>query len=243
MRRGFLYSLLRGCCAVVFLFFTAALLIEYPEIRAEGVTVLKGRVTDADGRAVEGAMIFLYAGQGVRRSADFISAGSNKDGLFRMVLVPGKYRAVARLKKVDGFGPLMPGDRHSGEPREIDIVAETETVMDFIVMDLKDAIKKHSKDREGAVKISGRIIDESGAPVPDTYAIANRNEKGRPLPDFMSAWVDSEGRFTMFLPKGRYYIGSSAIFPPGDDYVTDRELTVTSEKSDLEIIRKSRKDR
>lgn len=213
--------------------------IDYSTALAEEKSILKGRVSYVEGQAVEGAMVFVYDSPDVRRQADFISARTDKDGLFRMVLPSGRYWLIARLKKTEGFGPLMPGDKHSGEPGEIELASDSEVDMDFIVADLKEAIKIKTKAREGPVKISGRIIDENGSPVRRAYAFANRNEKISGIPDYLSAWVDNEGRYTLYIPRGRYYIGGAVTFPPGQNYFMNGEMTIDVDKPDVDIVRKS----
>jgi hypothetical protein len=84
--------------------------------RAEERALLKGTVFDIKAVPVEGAEIFIYDSTDVRRPADFISAGTGKDGSFQMDLPAGIYWAVARIRSGDQFGPLMPGDKHSGDP-------------------------------------------------------------------------------------------------------------------------------
>jgi hypothetical protein len=207
---------------------------------AEEKPVLEGRVLDMEGRAVEGAMVFVYDSPSVKGPADFISARTEKDGLFRMVLPPGRYWLVARLKKTEGYGPLMPGDKHSGEPVEVELPPGGEVERDFVVGDLRDAIKIKEKTREGPVKISGRIIDEKGSPVREAYVLANRNEKVTGIPDYVSAWVDHEGRYTLYIPRGRYYMGSAVTFPPGQDHFMNGEMTFDVDKSDVDIVRESR---
>jgi hypothetical protein len=204
---------------------------------AEDKAVFKGKVTDVQGRPAEGSMVFVYASPDVRRSADFISPPTGRDGVFKLSLPPGKYWAVARLKKVEGFGPLMPGDRHSGEPKEIELAPDSEVEMQFTVTDLREAVIMRTKDREGPARLSGRIIDEQGAPVKGVYAIASKNEKPVGIPNYISAWVDNDGHFTLYIPRGSYYIGSAVTFPPGDDVVMDKKITVDAERMDADILR------
>lgn len=208
-------------------------------LAAEG-PVLKGKVSDAEGRPVEGALVFIYNGPSVRRSADFMSTPSDKEGLYRAVLPPGRYWAVARSKKSGAFGPLMPGDRHSGEPAEIEISAGAEAHMDFTVTDIREAMKIRTKTTEGPARVSGRIIDEDGTPVLDAYALAGKSEKVTGIPEYLSAWTDHDGRYTIYLPRGRYYLGGSVVYPPGDAYFMRGEITIDGDKDGLDIVRKSR---
>lgn len=170
-----------------------------------------------------------------------MSAASDGNGLYRVVMPPGKYWAVARLKMTEGYGPLMRGDKHSGEPVEIELSADRETDMDFVVADLKDALeagKIKAKASEGLVKISGRIIDEMGAPVPHAYAFASNNEKLPRIPDYLSAWVDHDGRYALYVPRGTYYVGGAVSFPLDKDEMSSNKMTFIGNMADVTIVRK-----
>lgn len=206
---------------------------------AEG-TAVKGKIIDAEGRPADGARVFAYDSADVRRPANFISAPAGPGGLYRLVLPPGTYWLLARLKKAEGYGPLSIGDKHSGEPDEIELTAGKEVERDFTVADLKDARKMRSKDREGPVKVSGRIVDEKGTPAANTYAIAYKVPKQTGLPDYFSAWVDSDGRYTLYLPPGAYSLGSASTFPPEqNDPAGLTQVHLGKDRSELDIIKPS----
>jgi len=207
-------------------------------IADEGKSVLGGKVTDMEGRAVEGAMVFVYNSPNVKRSADFISGRTDKEGLYRMIIPAGKYWLVARTKYTEDYGPLTLKDRHSGEPRETELASDREIRIDFVVVDLMEAIKIKRGERERSFKITGRIIDEKGSPVSRAYAVANRIKDISGVPDYLSAWVDHDGRFTMYLPRGRYFIGSAESFPPARNYSIDRETEIDADTI-MDITRKS----
>jgi len=202
---------------------------------AEENAVLKGRVLDAEGKPQKGAIVLVYDSQEVRRRADFMSVRTEEDGRFRMVLFPGKYWAMARLKKAAEYGPLMPGDKHSGDPREIELAAGAERELDFTVIDIK-ASANPKKVREDHIRIKGRIVDEKGQPVKNAYTYASRNEKFSGIPDYLSAWTDEEGRYTLYLPRGRFYLGTDTVFPPEKDRLMNRTITVESDRSDVDIV-------
>ena len=209
-------------------------------ITAKEACLLKGKVSDVGGKGVEGARVFVYNSLDVRRPADFISSPTDKDGLFRLTLPSGKYWAVARLKKTEGFGPLMPGDKHSGEPVQVELDPGREVSMDFTVANLREAIRTRTGTKEGPVRISGKIVGADGSPLKRAYAFANAKEKGSGIPDYVSAWADEEGRFILYVPKGRYYIGSALEFPPGRDYLVYKEMSLDADKSSVDIVRRSR---
>jgi len=205
-------------------------------------SVVKGRVTDVEGTPVRGAMVFAYKNPDIRTSADFISAPADADGLYRMVMPSGKYWLVARFKRTEGFGPLMQGDKHSGDPVEIELASPGETDMDFVVADLKDAIRMKRESLERPIKISGRILDEEGKPVAEAYAVAYSGEISR-FPDFLSASVDTEGRYTLYVPAGKYSIGAARTFPPGHNYVIQGEMSIESDRTGMDIVMKSPRGR
>ncbi|MGE5300167.1 MAG: carboxypeptidase-like regulatory domain-containing protein [Acidobacteriota bacterium] len=210
-----------------------------PDALAAEKSLFTGKVSDAAGRPVEGAMVFVYTNASVRRSADFMSPPTDSDGLYRVFLPPGRYWAVARLKKTEGVGPLMPGDKHSGDPVEVDITLANETGVDFTVADLKEAVEMREKPREGSVRITGRITDEKGAPLVGVYAVVCRRKEFSAMPDYLSAWVDDNGQYTLYIPKGKYYLGSAVAVPPGDSYVVSGEITADADKDGVDVVRKT----
>ncbi len=225
---------IRRSCAVALLLAALA-----AQAWAGEASVLKGKVSDADGRAVEGARVFAYDDQEVRRPANFMSAPTDVDGIFRMVLPAGKYWVVARLKKTEDYGPLMPGDKRS-EPAVAELAPGQEADMDFTVADLKEARRLRTQQQEKPVKVSGRIVDEKGSPVPKAYAIAQRGGAVTGIPDYLSAWVDSEGRYTLYLPRGTYFIGGATAFPPGQQYILQGKMVVDGDIPGVDIVMKSR---
>ncbi len=199
---------------------------------------LEGRVLDTKGMPVEGAMVYLYAGPDVRRTANFISNRTDREGRYRIPLPPGRYWAVARLKKAEGYGPLMPGDKHSGDPVEVELARGGTVRMDFTVADLQEAIRTRSKERERAFRITGRIVDEQGAPQPGAYAMANRSAVLLGIPDYLSLGADEAGRYTLYLPRGNYYLGAATVFPPGRDSVLKGPVSVDGDRADVDIVKK-----
>ncbi len=241
MKGQYTCSVLRCVCGLVLLFaLWNGSTNEFSMAYAADSSVLMGTVSDVEGRAVEGAMVFVYDNSDVRRSADFISAPTNSEGRFRMVVPEGRYWGIARIKTGEDFGPLMPGDRHSGDPVEIEVAPDSKVIEDFIVADLKEAIRMKREEMDRPVKLSGRIISEDGTPVIKAYAFAHKSELIPGIPDFVSAWVDSEGRYEMYLPRGRYYVGGAVTFPVGKDYFLERELTVEADNSGFDIKKTSR---
>lgn len=203
----------------------------------EQTFILKGMVVNSGGKAVEGAEVFIYDSPNVRRSADFISAKTDKDGEYSVVLPEGKYWAVARFRKGGlRYGPLMPGDKHSGEPAEIEFSSGGHQ-MNFIVADLQETASMNKKKTGGDyIKIKGRIIDKNGLPVKMVYAIANKNKEFSAVPDYISTWTDDDGYYTLYLPRGEYYVGYASAFPPGKTYGFNREIVFTDSMTDSDIV-------
>jgi hypothetical protein len=186
--------------------------------------ILTGRVLDVDGRPVSGAEVFVYDSLVIRRPADFISARTGKDGLFRMTLPRRKFWAVARVRSSDKFGPLLPSDRHSGEPLPIEPGDSEELSQDFTVVDLREAVRLKQKIRTDFLAMSGRIIDQSGKPVRDAYVFAGSGRTLREIPEYVSAWSGENGDYTLYLPPGRYFFGASKEFPPMPGTAVNLEL-------------------
>jgi hypothetical protein len=198
---------------------------------------LKGLILDVAGKPVEGAEVFIYSSAEVRRTADFISSPSDAEGRYTISLPAGTYWCVARWRK-DGsrWGPLMPGDRHSGDPLEIE-VTQGASRADFTVADLKEAaglIKK--KTREDYIKITGRILDRDGKPAQEVYAIASPTRSVSEIPAYLSPWTDDAGRYTLYLPRGKYYLGFSHSFPAGSRSALTREVLLQEDKDNVDIM-------
>lgn len=198
-------------------------------------TVLTGRVLDAEGLPVKGAEIFIYDTPDTRRPADFIFGRTGTDGRFRIILLPGTYWAVARLRTSQKYGPLMPGDKHSGEAVEIRIDPGEVYEEDFTVIDIKEAALMVRKTREDHYKLSGIITDRKGIPASDVCAIANRERQLKEIPDYISAWTDSGGHYTLYLPAGRYYIGHAFKFPPETNNMIFEEVIIKGDVPDYTI--------
>jgi hypothetical protein len=203
----------------------------------EGTAALAGKVIDVDGQPVEGARVFLYRSPEVRRSADFISAPTDRDGIYHLSARPGSFWAIARLKRVDDYGPLMPGDKHSGDPVEIELAAGRKGAADFTVADLKDAKKRKAMEQRSSVRISGRIVDERGEPVKKAYAFAHRSGTVSGIPDYLSPWADDDGWFTLYVPPGRYYLGAAFTMPPDHTAIVQGELTAETDVPNVRIVR------
>jgi hypothetical protein len=188
------------------------LMLTIPVFAAE-THLLKAKVADVEGRPMEGAKLFLYDSSNVRRPADFISSLSDRNGHVQIVVPPGKYWVIARYKSDGKYGPLLPGDKHSGEPLEVDM-ATGGVDADFTVADIRELGQKKRASATDALRLKGRVIDTQGAPVAHAVVFANGSKEFSELPDFVSAGSDENGGFEIYLPPGfTYYVGASRQFP------------------------------
>ena len=194
--------------------FAAVLWMAGPSISlAGGDFLFTGTVTDGAGNPVADAEIFIYDSAAIRRPADFITPRTGSDGVFRIQLPQGKYWTVARVRKGDKFGPLLPGDRHSGEPAEVEGRAP-EVTLDFTVADIREAAQSRKKVREDYSRLVGRILDQDGKPVPHAYVFAMEGMSREDIPSYVSSWTDDRGEYVLFLPQGKYIVRGALQFPP-----------------------------
>lgn len=183
------------------------------QVFAIDTQILKARVSDIDGRPMEGARLLLYDSTNVRRPADFISSFSDRAGRMQIALPPGKYWAVARFKSDGKYGPLLLGDKHSGEPLEVDLTGSGLDV-EFFVSDIRELGQKKRSAATESLSLKGRVIDTQGAPVAGVFVFANTSKEFNELPDFISAWTGEDGKYELFLPlSGKYFAGASRQFP------------------------------
>ena len=177
---------------------------------------LRGQVIDILAQPVAGAEVYLYDSKQVKRPADFISQKTETDGTYRLTVPAGVYWAVAIMRQSgSSFGPLQVGDKHSGEPLILDLKNKKIEEIDFTVMDLRDAVRHSRKRSEELFEIQGRILDIDEKPVAMAYVLADiRSKPATEIPQYLSAWTDIEGKYTMFLPAGAFYLGPSTLMPP-----------------------------
>lgn len=202
---------------------------------ANDTFILQGKIASLDGEPVTDAEVYLYVSKNTRRPADFISPKSGGTGAYRMVLPVGTYWAVARVKKGERFGPLMPGDRHSGEPVRIAPEGDAELVQDFVVADMQELAQKKEKNREELVELSGTLTNAEGKGVAGAYVYARTGQLTATLPEYISAWTDESGRYRLKLPPGHYYLGSATIFPTPGGTAPFREVELSAGKLPVAI--------
>ncbi len=199
--------------------------------------VFRGQIVDTANKPVGGAEVYVFNSADVKRPADFISNRTGADGYFRVELPPGHYWTMA-IMRVSGasFGPLGKDDKHSGETIEIDSAGKKELSKDFTIMDLREAARANQKRSETVIKISGRILNPDGLPVEMAYVLADPQRKFGEIPQYLSIWTGAEGRYVLFLPKGKFFIGASKDFPPNSDYFFTKEVDFARDTAGVDLI-------
>jgi hypothetical protein len=209
--------------ARIWKFLLLALLLLPTPFALAGPLNLTGRILDSNGRPVGGAEVYVFDSANTKRPADYISEKSGSDGHYQLALPSGRYWTMAIQRQGEArVGPLGPTDRFSGEPLLFEGGDDKQVVNDFTIISLKEAALRNRKRNEELIKVTGRIFDPSGAPVAGAYAMADPSPKGQ-LPLYLSTWSEADGLYTLFLPKGRIFLGVSRVFPPDSDYHLDRE--------------------
>jgi uncharacterized GH25 family protein len=201
---------------------------------AEDTFTLQGVVTTLSGEPVQNAEIYLYSSRNSRRPADFISSKSGNNGAYRLVLPRAAYWGVARIKKGERFGPLLPGDKHSGEPVKIDPDAEKTVTLDFTVADMQELAQLREKGRKELLEITGTVT-YNGTGVAGAYVYARVGRMSAPLPEYFSGWTDSAGKYKLKLPVGSYFLGSDRNFPPSGSSANLQEIALTTGKLPVAI--------
>jgi hypothetical protein len=200
--------------------------------------VLQGKILDVFEEPVKSAEVYVFDSPDVKRPADFISNRTTEDGRFRVKLPPGEYWAVAIFRIGGGrFGPLGPSDKHSGDPVAFEIADAGSRLLDFTVVNLREAARKHEKKSVELIEVTGKVVNQAGAPVEMAYAMAHKMEQFGTIPDYISAWTAAQGDFTLYLEPGRYYLGASLGFPPKHGYnlKTEQQFTGDTDKVDLVV--------
>ncbi len=198
---------------------------------------LKGRILDTQGQAVQGAEVYAYRSNKVKGPADYISNRTGADGIFTLVLPPGKYWVLGVFRKSGAkFGPLITGDKHSGEPIPMNVKAGQETERNFTVMDLREAARQIDKKSEELFKITGKILDKHGQPLPMAYAMAHLQPQLGTIPRYLSRWTDDTGRYILYVPRGTLFLGAALTFPVKNDYFLKNRIDVQGDMQEMDII-------
>jgi len=203
---------------------------------AEDTFALQGVVSTLSGEPVQNAELYVYSSANTRRPADFISSKSDRNGVYRLVLPRATYWGVARIKQGERFGPLQPGDKHSGEPVKIEPDTEKSVALDFTVADMQELAQRREKggDEQQLIEITG-IITSNGTAVAGAYVYARTGRISATLPEYFSSWTDSIGTYRLKLPPGNYLLGCDKVFPPAENSNNLHELSLTTQKLPVAI--------
>lgn len=215
----------------------ASLVACVPPSLASNSAMVKSHVVDANGKPVQGAFIFFYDSPETKRAVDLVSPKTDKDGYCQKEVPVGQYWVLARLKEDANFdmGPLMIEDKVSGEAKEIEVVPGTPLTLEFTVLDLKDNILLRTKKRNDLSKISGRILDSKGSAVKNAYVFVNRHNQPVTFPDYFSPGSDAQGRFSLFLPNGEYFMGAETTLGADQKFRGEQALTVAGDSDGVEV--------
>jgi hypothetical protein len=205
-----------------------ALILGTGPIQAEEL-LLQGSIVDTTGSPVTGAELFVYDSAKTKRQADFISPRTGTDGKFSLKLPTGQYWVVARVRQGDKYGPLLPGDLHSGEPQEIDLTAGSRDLT-LTVADIRDLTRSKEKTSATMSRLTGRITDKGGKPLEGYYVCAWRTPRTERFPDLVSGWTDRTGEYLLFLPPGEYQLAAAATFPPAMTASTLSAVTLPADE-------------
>ncbi|NTV13372.1 MAG: carboxypeptidase regulatory-like domain-containing protein [Desulfobulbaceae bacterium] len=218
-----------------FLLLVVAILLA-PTIAGAGPLLFQGRILDAGGQPVSGAEVYVFNSANVKRPADFISEKSGGDGRYQLVLPPGHYWTMAVQRQGTArVGPLGPNDRFSGEPLAFEGGSDKHLDHDFTVISLKEAALRSHKRNEDLLKVTGRILDPAGLPVAGAYALADPSQQTE-LPLYLSTWTEADGVYTLYLPKGKIFLGAAKVFPLASAYHFEREAEFDADVVGADLV-------
>lgn len=198
---------------------------------------ISGKIVDAAGSPVAGAQVYVFASANTKRPADYMSNRTAADGVYEVKAPAGKYWLVAMARKSGAaFGPLGLEDRHSGEPVVVELKDSGLAGQDFTVVGLREAARQHQKENADLVKVRGVIVDTEGKPVENAAVLADPVGHPGGVPQYVSAWSDAEGRFFLYVPRGKLFLGATRNFPPpGGDIVLPEEYRFNADRADLRV--------
>lgn len=157
-----------------------------------------------EGKALEKSYVYVYKDlkSGLRGPAFLVYP--SRDGSFSINLPEGKYYIIARKRAKGGmYGPIEEGDYFNfyyGNP----VTVKKGTLKSVSI----ECIKRLSQLEEGVgfSEITGYVKDGKGNPLSGLFVLLyqNKNMQGKPL--YISGRTNREGKFTIKIPMGTYYI-------------------------------------
>lgn len=180
-----------------------------PRLATPGATGVAGAVTDTSGQPAAGGYVYAYRNprSGLRGPADF-EAAVGADGRYFLELAEGRYYLVARLRRSGAdVGAPRPGDAWAMYARNpVEVRAGETSHADFVLKEVtQPRLFKEGSLGSGDTGFSGRIVDGTGQPVSGAVVLAYRNTDFRRMPDFTSAAVGTDGRFTLYIPAPGHF--------------------------------------
>jgi len=182
----------------------------------DGVTFVKGVVKGG----VDGVFVYAYDGKmEIAAGPGYLAkVPVEKDGSFSLPLREGTYRIVAMKKQTGGdFGP--PEEKGRGEYPGNPVRLRRGTVLDVGEIELEkldvEALSRRRRTggvETGKFRLTGKVVDERGEPVPRIYVMAYRDQSMRGRPISVAETSQENGSFEIYLPgPGKYYLGAREI--------------------------------
>ena len=187
-------------------------------IEGSGIT---GSATK-DAGDITGAYIYVYpeSTPDLFGPSYAVSQEVEKDGTFKINLLPGKYRIGIRQRgNMTKLGILNLGDyalEYEGNPVTVkqDEYNDLGELKLHLVDEKKlEKVKKDELKVSFRAKITGEIKNEDDEPVQGIYVYAYKDPKMVGKPEAISKKTDEKGRYVLYIPHGgdsstRYYIGA-----------------------------------
>lgn len=180
---------------------------------------LSGVVT-YEGKPLQGAYVTLYmdTAEDLRGGTYAGSPPTGATGAFRFDNLPETdYYVVARKRSTGkAAGPLADGDQFGFHPANpIHVKAGKMAVIELpVVAKAGDMARDDTLFRDTGTRVTGRILDKWGKPVPGVYVFAYLEKvMGHKRPEYISKAVDKEGGYTLNLPSGgTFYLGARSNY-------------------------------
>lgn len=197
-----------------------------PEVAASIGSGVAGKVLH-DGKGVANALVFAYPDL----SAQFkgfglgMSAPTDADGRFELPLPAGSYYLVARVRHGGSTaGPLRAGDLFGYLPANPVSVGEGAVVKVALpVIAVPEKITRQAATMFGQTRISGTIVDRSGAPLAGLQALLYTDDAMLNRPLYVSQPSGADGSFQLSFPAGgSFYLAARSSLggtpAPGEFY-------------------------
>lgn len=180
---------------------------------------IRGRVVDSNRNGISKVYITATQNPRTETATKELATHSVSDGSFEIAVTAGSYRLDVSMPGMPTVQGIDVRAAYDSGNSAIDNNGNADIYRDGVlitnngrggVSDLVFVIPK------GERSISGRVLDESGGPVPFAVVGAEEiSEEGRVIGAYIERTTDATGAFTLFVTDGRFNI--RAIAPvPGD---------------------------